>query len=404
MAHLLLLYAATGAVVGMLAAALARVLAFLQAWWLGGVIGYLPPGPSGEGGLGQVFSNPTPWVGLLLVPAIFALASFLGSNRGLSRLILAFHSDERMPLTTQLRYIAGSLVELTAGSPLGREGPMAVLGDWVGRRATKWIGPAEEANLIFAGLAAGFASAFHAPLTGALLATEIFYKGFRLEAQGLTAALVGAFAGFAVSGAFLGYGPLIDLAPGSIGQIDILAALGLGLAGAAGASLLSSLTHAISGLRQRLTFWQRHLLLGLALSALATAAPEVLGDGLGWIEVSTAPVLATATLAVLLALRFLLQSLFVGLGGYGAPLTPTLVLGGLLGLIFARALPWPVDPEAMALAGMAALLASAVRTPLAAVALASELADYRVLPVVLPAVVLSYLLSKDTLLPEQRPS
>lgn len=404
MAHLLLLYAATGAVVGMFAAALARALAFLQAWWLGGVIGYLPPGPSGEGGLGQVFSNPTPWVGLLLVPAIFALASFLGSNRGLSRLILAFHSDERMPLTTQLRYIAGSLVELTAGSPLGREGPMAVLGDWVGRRVAKWIGPAEEANLIFAGLAAGFASAFHAPLAGALLATEIFYKGFRLEAQGLTAALVGAFAGFAVSGAFLGYGPLIDLSPGSIGQIEILAALGLGLAGAAGSSLLSGLTHAIAVMGQKLTFWQRHLLLGLALSALATAAPEVLGDGLGWIEVSTAPVLATTTLAAFLALRFLLQSLFVGLGGYGAPLTPTLVLGGLFGLIFARALPWPVDPEAMALAGMAALLASAVRTPLAAVALASELADYRVLPVVLPAVVLSYLLSKDTLLPEQRPS
>jgi len=137
-ARALLLYALAGSLAGLFAAGVTWLLGVLEGFWLGRVLGFLPPGPSGEGGLGQTFVELNPWAGVLAFPLLFAAASMLGSNRGLSRLILAFREGERARLFPQLRYVLGSLAELPAGSPLGREGPMAVLGDWIGRR----LGPA----------------------------------------------------------------------------------------------------------------------------------------------------------------------------------------------------------------------------------------------------------------------
>ncbi len=401
MARALVLYALAGGVSGLLALAVAGGLRLLTDLWMGRLLGYLPPAPSGEGGLGQVFAQPHPWLGVVLFPPLYAAASLLGSNRGLSRLILAFRLNERVRLLPQLRYVLGSLVELPAASPLGREGPMAVLGDWAGRRLGASLAPEEARAMGHAGLAAGFAAAFHAPLAGALLATEIFYRSLRLEAAHLTPALVGSFAGFTLYGAVFGYGPWLELRPGTLGAAELWAALGLALAVAILANLWALLIRGAFRLGQRVPYWQRHLLLGLVLGLLVLAVPEVAGDGSGWLELAGFPLLGTRFLAVFFVLRYLLAGLFVGLGGYGAPLTPALVLGGSLGLLLARVLPWPVDPGTLALAGMAAWLAGAARTPLAAVALAGELAGYRVLPVVVLAAGVGYALVRWSLFSEQ---
>ena len=401
MARALLLYALAGTLSGLLAAGLAWLLHTFSAFWLGQVLGYLPPGPSGEGGLGQTFLASNPWLGLVVLPPLYAAASLLGSNRGLARLILAFREGEHARLLPQLRYVLGSLAELPAGSPLGREGPMAVLGDWVGRRLGLALDPTEATAMAHAGLAAGFAAAFHAPLAGALLATEIFYRSLRLAAPLLTPALVGAFAGFAVYGGLLGYGPLIRLTPGTLGQEELWAAAALTLPVALLANLWGELIRLGRRQAQRLPFWMRHLLLGLLLGGVATALPEVLGAGYGWLELGALPLLSTPTLALVFLARFVLAALFLGLGGYGAPLTPTLVLGGLSGLVLARVLPWPLDPAALAIAGAVAWLAGGARTPLAAVALAAELAGYRVLPIALVAAALGYALVRHPLFTEQ---
>ena len=395
MPRALFAYALVGAAVGLLAAAITGALRLFSRLFLGDWLGYFPPGPSGEGGLSQVFLSPFPWLGLVGFPLIYLLASLIGSNQGLSRLLL---EKRGMPLevVAQLRYVAGSLLELGAGSVLGREAPMAVLGHGLGRG----VRTPENRALAHAGLAAGLAAAFHAPLAGALFSIELFYRDLGMEARHLTPALIGAFSGFAVYGAFFGYDPLLALHPGRIEGREMIAAL---LLGALIGGLVNVWAQLFAWLRKEarvLPYWGRHAFLGLVLGALVLVLPEALGDGLGWLEVFAGPLVPAGAVAVVFLARFFLTALFLALGGYGGPFTPSLVLGGLLGAALARGLPAPLDPGVMALAGGAAWIAGAVRTPLGAVALAGELAGYRVLPAVLLSAALGFYLSRETLLPE----
>ncbi|AAS80864.1 hypothetical protein TthHB5008_09030 [Thermus thermophilus] len=347
---------------------------------VGGLLGYLPPGPPGEGGLGQAFTGPSsPLLPLLLLPALFALSGWLASLPG------AF---------PRARAYLAALVQLGAYSPLGREGLFGGLGLWVGEVLGKRFSRIGRV-LAFAGLAAGLGASLHAPVAGALLATEMRYRGLRLEAQALAPALLGALAGFTVYGALLGYAPLVPVrAEASWGALPL--GFGLGL----GAALLGTLWLQGAGLLERgssrLSLPLRHGLLGLALGLALLLAPEALGQGTGWLALATTPLLFPEAVLYLLLAKGLLLVLALGSRAPGGLLTPALVLGGLLGALVGK-LPLPAalpGPEALALASGAALLAGVARAPFAALVLAAEWGGYALLPLVLPAVFVSYALTE----------
>jgi len=389
----LILYAAfSGMVAGLLAAGFAFLLKALSLL-VGSLLGYLPPEPPGEGGLLQVFTGPSSPL-VLLLPLGHALASLLGTGRALAALILFSRLGRALSFWEYLRQVLGGLVQLALYSPLGREGPMALLGHGVGRLLGRLFPRAGGEGLAFAGLAAGFAAALHAPAAGALLATEVLYRGLRLEALALAPALVGALSGFALYGAFFGYEPLLALSGGRLSWSTLPAGLLLGLAAAALGGLWLLLAQALQAPLRRLAFPLRHGLLGLVLALFLFLAPEAVGQGLGWVQVGLTPLMATRSLALLLLAHLLLVALATAVRGYGGSITPALVLGGLLGSLLSRLLP-PLFPyaEATALAGMAALLAGVARAPFAALLLAGEWGGYTVLPLAIPAVFLSYALT-----------
>ncbi|HHO58088.1 MAG TPA: chloride channel protein, partial [Oceanithermus profundus] len=70
--------AGLGLLVGLVAASFTWLLYQVQEYVLGYLVGYLPPGYSGENGLLHTFRTPHPWVLLLLLPLLFAGASLLG--------------------------------------------------------------------------------------------------------------------------------------------------------------------------------------------------------------------------------------------------------------------------------------------------------------------------------------
>ncbi|BDG16455.1 chloride channel protein [Thermus brockianus] len=388
----LILYSAfTGALTGLSVALLNLALRAL-AEGVGGLFGYLAPEPPGEGGLLQAFTGPGLWPLAFLLPPLYALTSYLGTGQGLAALLRRVREGTPAPWLTHPRAVLGGALQIALYSPMGREGPFGVLGLWLGLLLDRRF-PRLGGGLAFAGLAAGLGTAFHAPVAGALLATEILYRSLLLEARALTPALIGALSGFAVYGAFFGYEPLLPF-PVSLDVASLPAGLLLGVLAAALATLWTEGGKALSAWLKPLPFPLRHALLGLALALALLFLPEALGNGLGWVAVATTPLLAPWALLYLLLAKLLLLTLAVGVRAYGGPFTPALVLGGLLGALLSRlAGPFDLPAEALALAGGVAVLAGVARAPFASLALAAEWGGYASLPLALPAVFLAYALT-----------
>ena len=393
----LILYSAfVGALTGVFSAGFVFVLSLVGRYLLGETLGYLPPGLPGEGGLSQVFRGPSyGWLALLL-PLVFAASSYLGSGRGLGWLLAAYRAGLPVRASEYFRGIVGSLVQLGAGSPLGREGPMAALGLWIGSALGRRIPLGESSRFLpFAGMAAGFASAFHAPMAGALLASEIVYRGLALEVGALAPALIGALAGFTVYGLFHGYGPLLELTPGPLEWPQLLFGLAIGLVCAGVGTLWLEAERLLQGLLRPLAFGVRHALFGLVLAGVLLLMPEAIGNGLPWVQLGTSPILTLPFLGALFLVQLALLILGSGVRAYGGQLTPALTLGGLSGLVLAQMVGqvFPTiapAPETAALVGMAALLAGMARAPFAAVVLAGEIAGYSLLPLTLVAAFAAY--------------
>ncbi|MGQ9692362.1 MAG: chloride channel protein [Thermaceae bacterium] len=389
----LILYAAlSGAFAGLLAAAFAWALKSLN-FLFGNLLGYLPPNPPGEGGLTQTFAAP-PSPFLLLLPLGYALASLWGAGQG-----VAAFPGWGLTFLEHIRQVLGSLIQLSLYSPLGREGPMALLGHRIGHSLGRRFPKAGGEGLAFAGLAAGLAAALHAPVTGALLATETLYRGLRLEVGALAPALIGALSGFAIYGAFFGYAPLLDLKEGDFSPSAFLSGLLLGFLAAGLGNLWLLLARVLQSPLKRVPLPLRHALFGLALMGSFLWIPEALGDGLGWVQVSLTPLLSARALFLLLLAHLFLLVLAAAVRAYGGYITPALALGGLLGALLSKLLPplFP-HPDATALAAMAAFLAGVARAPFAALLFAGEWGGYTVTPLAIPAVFLSYALASIQLL------
>jgi len=382
----LILYSAlTGALTGVLAAGFVFLLNLVQQYLLGELLGYIAPGLPGEGGLSQMFRGPAFAALAVLLPVVFAASSYLGSGRGIAWLLAAYRRGEAVRAEQYFRGIFGSLIQLGAGSPMGRDGPMAALGLWIGGALGRRFPLGEGGKFLpFAGMAAGFAAAFHAPMAGALLASEIVYRGLALEVGALAPALIGALAGFTVYGFIQGYGPLLELSPIPLEWSNLLFGVILGLVCAGVGTLWLEGERLLQRYLRRLPFAWRHAGFGLLLGITLLLLPEALGNGLPWVQLGTSPILSVPFLVTLFLAQLALLLIAGSVRAYGGQLTPAITLGGLAGLILTQLVPWLSPPaEAAALAGMSGLLAGIARAPFAAIVLSGELAGYSLLPLTL---------------------
>jgi chloride channel protein, CIC family len=413
----------TGLLVGIFGTLLAWLLERLQDVLLTGLTGLRPPGLPSEGGVLQSYTPELAW--LLPVVLVLGLAGvlFWRSRQseplepdGVNAAIAAFHQHNASPPVrrTALELLQGMLA-VGVGAPTGREGVFSSLAMLLAPVFTRLSRLSDEdRRLMFvATLAAMLGLALRAPLAAAVLAVEMLYRRFEFEIEALMPAVLSSVVAFAVYGLFRGFEPLFELAPlGGQPPALLPAFFVLGLLEALCAT---GFVLAMRGLREawtlvRVPVWLRVAGLALLLGGLAMFTTLALGDGLGWMQLSLSSFLPLGTIFALLALRVGVVLVAGSSGMAGGFITPSLVIGGLIGNLYAQGLNAllpnsPIEPAAFTLAGMAAFLAGVLNVPLAATLLITEWSGYGLLVPLLLTTLAGYALTgRESLLPAQAES
>ncbi len=276
----------------------------------------------------------------------------------------------------------GGLLAIGSGLALGREGPSVQMGASLAHLVGKLFRRtgADCRVLLAAGAGAGLATAFNAPIAGAVFVLEELARRFDTR---ITIATLGASAGaIAVARVFLGSAPDFPVGPlPPPGSVTVLTHLALGT----GVGLLGvAYNHAIVGALGLAERWGRSpaelraALVAAAVAVLAWFAPSLVGGGDALTEQTLLGNAGVALLPLVFLLRFGLGVVSYAAGTPGGLFAPMLVLGSqsgfLLGTLYNRWLPGlAVSPVECAVVGMAAFFAAVVRAPVTGVILVIEL-------------------------------
>lgn len=290
----------------------------------------------------------------------------------------------------------GGLLAIGSGLLLGREGPSvqmgAALSFEVGRLfRRKW----EDCRVLLgAGAGAGLATAFNAPIAGAVFVLEELVQ--RFEHRIAIAALGCAASAVTVAHLLVGNQPDFQVAgfaePG-VESWPLFLCLGC-VSGAAAVAynrtILAAL--AVADAAKGLPVEGRAALVGALVGGVAWFAPGLVGGGDSITQSVLTGSAALALMPAIFVLRFLLGAASYAAGTPGGLFAPLLVLGAQIGFLFGAAcvmIPFNTLPaEAFAVIGMAAFFAGVVRAPLTGIVLVGEMTASSTL--LLPAVFASF--------------
>jgi H+/Cl- antiporter ClcA len=157
---------------------------------------------------------------LLITPAGFVLCAWLADRyfpgsqgSGIPQCIAARHlRDESgfayLSLKTAFGKIMLTIVGLSAGASIGREGPTVQIGASLMLQAARLGRMGQARGLILAGSAAGIAAAFNTPLAGVVFAIEEMGRSYQARTNGvvLMAVIIAGLASIAVFGNYTYFG------------------------------------------------------------------------------------------------------------------------------------------------------------------------------------------------------
>jgi len=354
----------------------------------------------------ETFTEPRRWV-LFFLPALGAVAGTLlirwfspsAYARGTDSAVYAYHRlDGQIPASVIPVKSVASAIVIGSGGSAGYEGPMTLIGAACGSAFSRILGLDVRMRriLMASGLAAGIGALFRAPLAGALFGAEIFYSGMDIEYETLLPSFIASAVAYTVFALFYGWQPLFAMPAYTFDNgVRLLPYIVLAVVVAIGAKFYILVFRNTEGLFRNwdCPVWAKCALGGLLTGAIGLFCPDILGTGYGIIQaafnvgdadilgraVSRAGVLSAGAFILFFFAKAIATSCTVGSGGSGGVFGPALVCGGSLGaatgILLARVMPASVGihPAAFALVGMAGFVAAAIRTPLTAIVMVSEI-------------------------------
>lgn len=276
---------------------------------------------------------------------------------------------------------AGGVLAIGSGLALGREGPSVQMGAsiavFIGHMFRRcWP---DCRVLLAAGAGAGLATAFNAPIAGAVFVLEELVQ--RFEHRIAIAALGASATAIMIARPFLGVSPdfdvpLVDYADFEVQPLFYLLGAIAGLVAIVyNWALVKAL---VANRRLPLPVELRAGIVGAAIGALAWFAPAMVGGGDSITERTISGGDPLTAVAFAFALRFALGPISYSVDTPGGLFAPMLVLGTQIGVLFAAACRFlfptlVIEPTGFAIVGMGAFFTGVVRAPLTGIVLVTEM-------------------------------
>lgn len=277
---------------------------------------------------------------------------------------------------------AGGFLCMLGGLSLGREGPSIQLGAMAGQGISRALGRGkrEEKFLMTCGASAGLSAAFHTPLAGMMFAVEEIHKTFSIPI--LLPVMTASVTADYIASHILGLDPVFhfqitEYLPQNYYWLLILLGILVGVSGVFynwGMLKAQELYRKIPLLKET----GRLLIAFLTAGVLGLVMPSVLGSGSGLIASLTKGEMVLGMVVLTLVVKFLFSAVSFGSGAPGGIFFPLLILGALLGAVFAMtgAEFFGLDPvyiNNFVLLGMTGFFTAIVRAPLTGIILLFEM-------------------------------
>ncbi len=350
-----------------------------------------------------------PWWARITVPTVGGACAglllwigqrFLPSGRKVDYMEAVAVGNGQLSARAALLQASSSFFTIGSGGSIGREGPLVQLAATVASKIGQWTqAPVPRLRLLVAcGAAAGIATAYNAPIAGALFVAEVVLGSIAMESFGPL--IVSSVVADATSRHFLGYGPVYQVPHLNFGapwELVLYATLGV-LLGHGAPPFLALLDRARVAFRR--LHWNPTATLalgGLIVGLISVWVPSVWGNGYSVVNAMLESEIPMDALGIILVAKLISTAASVGSGATGGILTPTLFMGAAFGAVFGNAMHLAVPHltsqlAAYAVVGMGAFLAATTHAPLTSILLIFEMTlNYDVvLPLMLACVTAHY--------------
>jgi CIC family chloride channel protein len=352
-----------------------------------------------------------PWYGRVLIPTAGGLVAgaillfgrrWPGKSNDFMEVVVLGNGIMRVRST--LVKSLSSLITISTGGSIGREGSMvqlgAMLGSLLGRTAK--FSPARLRLLVACGAASGIACAYNAPFSGAFFVAEIVLGSIAVESFGPL--IISSVVATVVSTQFLGSGSVYHMpAFGVVPNWQLPLHLLLGVVAGIIAPLFLMLLRGGEALfhRTNLPLIPCLGLGGLLVGLISVGQPGVWGNGYGMVELILNYKLGWSFLLTLLLLKVMATIATTGSGAVGGVFTPTLFCGAAIGALFGESLHAFLPHETFsigsyAVVGMGCFLAATTRAPIMSILIMFEMTrnDAALMPLML-ACISSFLIARQ---------
>ena len=307
------------------------------------------------------------------------------AGHGTDEVINAYHHHNgKIRLRVSIVKMIASAITIGSGGSGGKEGPIAQIGAGFGSYICTKI-PAYKSyrkEIMLAGMAAGIAAIFRAPLAGAIFAAEILHSDMRYDGKVLIPGIIAASVSYGVYALYFGLYPVFAIPSFqyTFNLLHLIPFTAIGILSAFGAIGFVRYFYWIRDLFLKLTIkpYLKPAIGGILTGLVGMGFAGSIGEGSFQMQQIFTGSVPLFSLIALFLLKMVTTSFSIGSGGSGGIFGPSLMigaaLGGVVGNIFLTLVPTSTIPLVVfILLGMVGFFSGAANAPISTVIIVAEM-------------------------------